>query len=166
MSSALERTLHTSYTESQKAFVERICDGYQRDEAVRLAGYETNNPESIAHALLQTPHIIAAVHIGIAKRLAVSAPVSLKLLQRCVEDERVDMRLRVACAKDLLNRAGFVAPKAAAPGRAGETPLNEMSMDALRTLADKLESEIAGRAKEVSSANAAPSDAQSVDDII
>jgi hypothetical protein len=39
-------------------------------------------------------------------------------------------------------------------------------MPQLRELADKLEGEIAGRAKEVSSAKPAPSDTQAIDDII
>ena len=161
-----EIVLAKKFTEQQSTFVREIIAGGDVKEAAIKAGYSQDFANSSAYALLQQPAILAAVQIGVAKSLALDSPVARKTLRDIMVDETVDKRLRVACAKDLLNRAGFIAPKAVAAGNAGETPLNEMSTTELRALADKLEGELAGRAKDVSSAKPAPHDTQAIDDII
>ena len=115
---------------------------------------------------MQQPAILATIQIAVARHLAVGAGAAVRVLQTFLVDETVDKRLRVVCAKTLLDRAGHIAPKAVAAGQGGEIPLNEMSMTDLRALADKLEGELATRAKPVSSANAAPDKPQAIDDII
>jgi hypothetical protein len=116
---------------------------------------------------MQSPQILAMVQIYAARELSLGAPGAIRLLRRMVDEEgKWDAKVRLAAANSILNRAGHIAPKATDAARAGETPLNEMSMPQLRELADKLEGEIAGRAKEVSSAKPAPSDTQAIDDII
>jgi hypothetical protein len=116
--------------------------------------------------MVRQPAILAAVQIGIARDLAIGAAKSNRLLQAVVEDTSADLRLRVVCARDILNRAGHIAPKAVAAGSTAAKPLNEMSMTELRELADKLEDELSGRAKDVSSATAAPVKPQALEDII
>jgi hypothetical protein len=106
------------------------------------------------------------VQIGIAHDLAIGAVKANRVLQDFVADEKLDKRLRYACAKTILDRAGHIAPKAVAQGSTAAKPLNEMSMSELRELADKLENELSGRAKDVSSAKAAPAKAQTIDDIM
>jgi hypothetical protein len=115
---------------------------------------------------MQQPAIIATVQMGVARRLAIGSGAALRVLQEFTVDETLDKRLRFACAKTLLDRAGHIAPKAIAASTGASVPLNEMSMSDLRTLADKLEGEIAGRAKDVSSAKPAPSKAQTIEDIM
>jgi hypothetical protein len=84
---------------------------------------------------------------------------TLKHLAQSAKSEKV----RAECSKALLDRAGYVAPRATiAPGKE-EKPLHEQSTDELQTLAARLESELAGRAKPVSSATAAPQEDNSVD---
>lgn len=154
------------FTEQQRHFVQMIVLGADKTDAATRAGYSSDNAERIANEMLRTPHILAAVQIGVAKQLALAAPLALKLLRDIAADETCDKRLRVVCAKTLLDRAGHIAPKAIAAAPGGETPLNEMSMLELRALADKLSGEIAGRAKEVKSARAAPIKTQAFDDLI
>lgn len=158
--------LSKELTTSQQLFCELLAGGTEKHEAAKQAGYGTGNPFAEASRLLQQPQIIAAVQIGVAKRLAVGSGVALRVLQEFTADEQLDKRLRFACAKTLLDRAGHIAPKAAAVVQTGETPLNEMSMTDLRALADKLQGEIAGRAKEVKSAKPAPVKAQAFEDLV
>lgn len=153
-------------TEQQQTFVQAVAFGRDKTDAALEAGYSEVNATQYANFLLRQPNILAAVQIAIARELANAAPMALKLLRDTASNTEADPRLRVVCAKTILDRAGHIAPKAAAPGAAGVLPLNEMSMDDLRALADNLEGELAGRAKEVSSATAAPRKAQTIEDII
>lgn len=161
-----EIVLSHKFTEQQFAFIKGMIAGRDKRTAGIEAGYSPENVSPIVWALLQQPAIVAAIQIGVARDLAIGAGVANRVLQEFVADATLDKKLRFACAKTILDRAGHVAPKAVAPGKAGETPLNEMSMTDLRQLADKLEQEIAGRAKDVSSAIKAPKDTQAIDDII
>lgn len=134
--------------------------------AAERAGYAADSAQTEAHRLLQQPHILAGVQIMIAKRLASGAPMALNVLQELIQNPAMHPKLRLDAAKDWLNRAGHIAPKAVAAGQAGDVPLNEMTMTDLRALADKLEGEIAGRAKDVSSAKRATQKAQTIEDIM
>lgn len=163
---AFEMALTKEFTPSQQAFITEIAKGLDPEDAAIQSGYSPLSARVIAWDLLQQPQILAAVQIAVARQLAAAAPLALRVLKEFVADVTLDKRLRVVCAKTLLDRAGHIAPKAAAAGQAGDVPLNELSMADLRQLADKLEGEIAGRAKDVSSAKAAPRKPQAIEDII
>lgn len=163
---SMELAIEKDMTTRQKAFVGLAGSGIDLQEAAKQAGYsESDIPTAVAR-LLRDPAIIAAVQIDVAKRLAIGSGIALRVLQEFAVDDTLDKRLRVVCAKTLLDRAGHIAPKAVAAAQGGETPLNEMSMTDLRALADKLSGEIAGRAKVVNSAKAAPVKTQAFDDLI
>lgn len=163
---ALGAVLNKEFTDKQRAFVRAIISGRDKTTAAIDAGYSKDTAQEISWAMMQQPAIIAAVQVGVARDLATAAPVALKVLYDYVGDKTIDPRLRVVCARDILNRAGHIAPKAVAASSSAVKPLNEMSMTELRELADKLEDELSGRAKDVSSATAAPVKAQSLEDII
>lgn len=163
---SLEIALRKTLTEQQTAFVHALADGCDSELAAIKAGYSALSAQTESCRLLRQPTIIAAVQIAIARAFAIDSAVSAKLLRRFVTEEKWDPKIRLAAANSILNRAGHIAPKAQDASKAGETPLNEMSMGELRTLADKLEGEIAGRAKEVSSATAAPRAPQVIEDIL
>lgn len=143
-----------------------MIDGVDPRQAAELAGYAKEGADLEAKRLLRHPAILAAVQIGIARRLATGAPMALSVLQEFAMNQAMHPKIRLDAAKTLLDRAGYISPKAVAASNGASVPLNEMSMADLRTLADKLEGEIAGRAKEVSSAKAAPTKAQTLDDIM
>lgn len=89
--------------------------------------------------------------------------MALNLILSLVGDKLAHPKLRFEAARDLLSRAGHVAPRAVAESQAHAAALHEMTLGDLRTLADRLESEIADRAKDVSGAVAAPIEAQAFD---
>lgn len=163
---ALDVFLHKDFTEKQRAFVDALVENPNITKAAIAAGYSAEHAPQIGSVMVRQPAILAAVQIGIARDLAIGAAKSNRLLQAVVEDTSADLRLRVVCARDILNRAGHIAPKAVAAGSTAAKPLNEMSMTELRELADKLEDELSGRAKDVSSATAAPVKPQALEDII
>lgn len=163
---AFDIVVTRDFTDKQKAFVRAIIAGRDKTDAAIDAGYSKDTAREISWAMLQQPAIIAAIQVGVAKDLAIGAVVANRVLQDIAGDKTADPRLRVVCARDILNRAGHIAPKAVAQTSNAAKPLNEMSMGELRELADKLEGEISGRAKDVSSAKAAPTNAQALDDIM
>lgn len=155
-----------SLTAMQQAFIKEMVAGRDKNDAGLAAGYAAEHVNTIVWHLLQQPQIIVAIQIGVARDLAIGAAVANRVLQDFARDEKLDKRLRVVCAKTILDRAGHIAPKAAAAGQAGDVPLNEMSMTDLRALADKLEGEIAGRAKVVPAPSSASHKAQAIEDIL
>ncbi|MEY9506919.1 phage terminase small subunit [Bradyrhizobium diazoefficiens] len=163
---ALDVALTHEFTPKQHAFASFLIDGVEKRKAAELAGYAKESADLEANRLLRHPAILAAVQIGIAKRLAIGAPMALSVIQDFALDTSMHPKIRLDAAKTLLDRAGHIAPKAVAQGQNAAKPLNEMSMAELRELADKLEGEISGRAKEVSSAKAAPAQPQTIDDIM
>lgn len=160
-----EMVLSKTFTSQQAAFIRYAADGMELEQAAIASGYAPATAKDVGGQIRRQPAIIAAIQVEVAKRLAIGSAVSLKVLED-IRDNSKDERLRVACAKDLLNRAGFIAPKATEASRGADKPLNDMSTTELRALADKLEGELADRAKPVSSASAAPIASQAIEDII
>jgi hypothetical protein len=63
--------------------------------------------------------------------------------------------IRLGAAKTLLDRAGYIAPKAKDESVDRAKALNEMTTEELRAAADRLDAEIANRAKHVIGASVA-----------
>jgi hypothetical protein len=148
-------------TEMQAQFVHHVSEGIDPHRAVALAGYETSNAYSRAHDLLRAPHVLAAIHTEVRRKLVAGAPIALSVIERLVKDEATPPKIRLDAAKTLLDRAGHIAPRAIVDKGTHELVLNELSIGELRQLADKLESELAGRAKDVSGASDDPAGTQS-----
>jgi hypothetical protein len=150
-------------TEMQAAFVRHVSEGVEPNQAVTLAGYGTSNIYSRAHELLRSPHVLAAIHLDVRRRLVSGAPIALAVIERLVKDESTPPKIRLDAAKTLLDRAGHIAPRAILDKGTQELALHELSLSELRSLADRLEGELAGRAKDVSGANAAPAETQAAE---
>jgi phage terminase small subunit len=163
---ALDLAISKEFTPMQREFIEQVSRGVDPETAALAAGYTSESSKRVTYDMLRQPQILAAVQIAVARKLAIAAPIALKVLHDFAGDKTVDPRLRVVCARDILNRAGHIAPKAVAQVSNAAKPLNEMSMTELRELADKLEDELSGRAKDVSSATTAPVKPQALEDIM
>ncbi len=94
---------------------------------------------------VKSAELIAALDAG--------APKALKIVQGLLEDPKVSAKVRADIGFKWLDRAGYVAPRAAAP-KGLDIPLHEMSVNDLRDLAAQLGAEIADRATVVSAPNA------------
>lgn len=143
-------------TEMQATFVRHVSEGIEPNKAVTLAGYGTSNIYARSHDLLCAPHVLLAIHTEVRRKLVAGAPIALAVIERLVKDETTPPKIRLDAAKTLLDRAGHIAPRAIVDKATHELALHEMSLGDLRQLADKLEGEIAGRAKDIAGADAAP----------
>jgi phage terminase small subunit len=131
-------------------------------QAAIACGYPESSAAQRGYELLHTAHVLAAIHTAARRRLVADAPTSIRVLQP-LRDNAASEKVRAEAARTLLDRAGMIAPRAAAPETKRDLSLHEMSIDDLRNLAGKLEAELSGRAKDVSSANGASSSPQAAD---
>jgi hypothetical protein len=136
-----------------RIFVERGDGDYSA--AARAAGFSSSREKTAQKWATQTPAIIAAVHIEVARRLQAGAPLALKVIESIVRDETAPQKIRLDAAKTLLDRAGHIAPRARVQGDGQERTLGEMSLDELKATQERLQAEIQSRAKAV--------DAQTID---
>jgi hypothetical protein len=99
--------------------------------------------------LARNPKIQRAIAEGIATRLLTEgAPIAYALLAEVVRDKAVSARVRVDAAKTILDRGGFVPPKAAEPGGM-EKAVTEMSRDELRAFITIAEHKLSSEAVDV-----------------
>jgi phage terminase small subunit len=150
-------------TELQEQFVKYTSEGLEPTRAVELAGYSAKNASVEAWRLLRLPHVLAAIRFEVSRKLVALAPIALATIEGIVKDTTAPAKIRLDGAKTLLDRAGHIAPRAIADKSGVDLALNEMSISDLRNLADKLESELATRAKPANSANSDTRDAQAID---
>lgn len=136
-------------TEQQRIFVREFAKSGDKVTAAVEAGYSKHGIHNTTSDLLRLPVVVRAIQIETAKRLAAAAPVALRVIERLVSDEATHPKIRLDAAKTILDRAGYIGPKAREADKSGDQPLHELSTDELRALAGRLEAEIAGRARDV-----------------
>jgi hypothetical protein len=133
-----------------KEFIRRVALG---DDPVKV-GIAMGKSEAYGHNLLRQSAIIFALRLETQRLLATeAAPLGLKVLMGLARDETAPAAIRRQAASDLLNRAGHVPPRPEnEQSSKTDKPLSELSTDELRALVDKLDGELAERAKPVDAA--------------
>ena len=149
-------------TDKQADFVRFHGQGMNGTQAAIACGFPKSSASQRAYELLHTPHVLAAISTAARRRLISDAPTSIRVLQY-LRDNATSEKVRVEAARTLLDRAGLIAPRAAAPDTSREVSLHEMSLADLRELAEKLESELAGRARDVGAPLAPAVESQPLD---
>jgi hypothetical protein len=151
-------TLTTNLTEREDAFVELLCEGLSPGDAASGAGY----PARSYIDLLQSPRVSRRVEWRMRSVIRNElAPKAIRLLGRILDDEAASPKVRIQAARFLLERAGYVAPRAQIQ-EAAEKSISAMSAEELASLVEKLESERASRAKDVSAPNAPAAPGQAI----
>ncbi len=148
-------------TDKQVEFVRLVASGkLAPTDAARAAGYR--HPSSDASRLLRLPAISDAIRQGMAARLHNElAPVALNTVADIMRDADAPARLRLDASRVILDRAGYVPPKAQDPGADGAGGLSGMTRDQLAALADKLAQELGDRAQTI---DVAPGDAPDIEE--
>lgn len=132
-------------SERQVAFVNAIVSGIPPATAAEVAGY-TGRGVSAA-ACLRSPTVQAAIVEGLRRFLLTeAAPAAFQVMFRFMNDETVDKKIRLAAAKTLADRAGFIAPKASENKDLGNKSPVDMSAHELREMAQRIQKELSDRA--------------------
>lgn len=140
----------------QKDFVRRLSLGEPPQHAAEAAGYAP----MYAYQLLTLPHIVAALHVEIQRRLQYEAAASLKVLVDLRDDKKTPNGIRADIGLQLMKMAGHVVPSNKQDGPAKQ--LSEMTreemiayIDRNQAEIDKAVAELAERAKPVNAQGSA-----------
>jgi hypothetical protein len=160
----IERNTQLKLTDMQEKYVDGILAGLRPADAMRAAGYSERMAKEPT-LMLRSSIIAAAIKLAVTQRLlSEGLPLAYSVLCELARSPNEPGAVRRAAARDLMDRAGFVAPKAIDAASAGaDKPLSEMSSDELRGLVDKLESELGARALPVNAQPLSPTKAKLLD---
>lgn len=138
--SALTATL----TDKQAAFVRAMLRTGNVEAAGIAAGYADTRAAYTARNL---PHVQAAIAAELRRwMITEAAPAALNLLYSVMRDETKDPKLRVACAKTIADRAGFIAPKAQASSGLDGKSVVDMNRQELIEMSQRIAKELGDRA--------------------
>lgn len=127
-------------TEQQISFVRHFVSGNgNATEAARAAGYSAHTADTQAWQLLRKPHISEAIHREQRRAFVELAGIAIGQTRRLLEDTRTPPGARVELIKDVLNRAGLLAPKTA-PEEMDEWSLRDIPLAELLKLKESHES--------------------------
>ena len=95
----------------RKAFAQLYVSTGNATKAAIGAGYPAGSAAVTAHRWLRNPAVLALLRDEIDLYLRNLAPTALKALRHLVECPDTPPQTRLAAARDILDRVGFVAPK-------------------------------------------------------
>jgi hypothetical protein len=126
-------------TAQERRFVSHTVRYGDPKAAVRLCEYK-GDPADIAPDLMRSPKIAAAIQAEVSLRIRTEgAMIAHNVLMDVAKDKDAPKGVRVDAAKALLDRAGFIAPRAEAPKAAEGRALSDYSIEELRGLVSQLE---------------------------
>jgi DNA-binding CsgD family transcriptional regulator len=134
----------TGLTEQERIIARLISEGLSPVDISHRTGYTID----AVYWHSRKPSVTAAVRIFIERQLVSDAGAARAVLRQLLDDPTVNGRVRADCARILLDRGGFVPPKA--KEREGDDiALSEMNPDQLRSYVARAQRELADRAKPV-----------------
>lgn len=140
-----ELTTSNTLTDMQLAFVRECARGVQPDIAAAVAGY--SDPTRATWSLQHNPAVQSAIAQELRRFLFTeAAPAAVKIMYDFMVDKDVDKKLRLACAKTLADRAGFIAPKAKDNSALEAKSLVDMTADEMKEMASRIQRELSDRA--------------------
>mgnify|MGYP003142379692 CR=1 FL=1 len=139
-------------SDRQSSFINYLVnEGKTRTEAARLAGFAA--PRQSAFTLTQSPKIIARIRQERHKIYQSDlAPLAVQTLKDVMRDTEAPSSARVAAARSCLELAGDLGKHSQANARSDKS-LSDMSVDELASIIDKLDSEKAREAKDITPKN-------------
>lgn len=135
-------------TDKQQSFVRYMVQTGDCVTAATLAGYE--QPEIAGYHVRDSKGVAAALPAAMLKALVVEgAPLAYKLLIDTLKDPDQPRKLRLECAKTILDRSGFVAPKASENKGLLPASLVDMTASDLHEASAMIANELANRARPI-----------------
>jgi phage terminase small subunit len=145
------RTAH-HLTDQQRAFAACYVTGETAGvggASAAAAGYAPNSARQEAYRLLRHDGVRAEIDRLTREAIGDHAVAAVNLLGRVIQDEKAPIKARVDAAKTILDRAGYIAPKAAEPEDNRPRPVAEMSLAELQAVYDRLQKDIAETEREL-----------------
>lgn len=125
--------------EKRAKFAKEYALSNNATDAAKKAGVPATSAHSVAYKWLRNPEIIAMVKEEIDVAMRALGPSAVSVIRDLMLDPDAPPRTRLAAAKDVMDRLGWVPPKRAdisisSPQKA----LTQMSRDELEALAAKI----------------------------
>jgi hypothetical protein len=127
-----------NFTTMQQALILNLASGMEVKAAMSAAGYSKN----MRPAVVITPAMQGHLRQLMVGELALMAPKALSLLCGQMDDEEASAKIRLDAAKTILDRAGFVPPKAPEATTMSEKSLHEMTRSELAERVQRLHKDI------------------------
>lgn len=144
------RAFDAQLSDKETLLVRSFLACHDWTESALNAGYSESVAKLAPYWATRRPQILAAIHLETAATIVTAAPAALDTVRKIQKGEIVEgAKVRLDAAKAILDRAGHIAPRARALGDAGQKTLGEMSLDELKATQERLNSELAARAKPV-----------------
>lgn len=142
-------------TEKQSAFVQAFvrigCGHADASRAAEAAGYAKGGEADAARRLLQMTHVRAAIRREQAGKLSTLANEAIDVLGAIMRDGDAPAKVRVECAKAVLDRAGFAPVKAQSDIRShdDDKQVSEMTREELRAILEQAQRAMRGDSAQV-----------------
>ena len=121
----------------RKMFTQLYVSPGNATQAAIGAGCPAGSAAVTAHRWLRNPAVLALLRDEIDGYLRDLAPTALKALRHLVECRETPPQTRLAAARDILDRVGFVAPKRSELAvTVAEKPIEQLSRAELERIAD------------------------------
>jgi hypothetical protein len=111
-------------------------------KSAALAGYSAECAAETASRLLRHSGVRAEIERLNREIMGDFATVSIRYLGRLVMDGAANPKLRLEAAKTILDRGGYIAPKAAEPAQAPQKDINSLSLAELDVLLEASKAKI------------------------
>lgn len=95
----------------RQAFVEAYVLSGNATDAARRAGVPASSASVMGHKWLRTPEVASAIRQAVERQLAELAPIAVNVVRQLLQDTQFPPSVRLAAARDLLDRARFLPPK-------------------------------------------------------
>ena len=139
---------HLNLTERQAAFIPLFVETGDAYRSAIVAGFSECTARQASAEILDRPSVARAIVFAARQRLARTIPLSISVLEQ-LRDTAHSEKIRMDCATRLLDRAGIIPPKPEEAVSEIEKPLNDLTLEELRSLVDRYEAELANRAKPI-----------------
>lgn len=138
------KTNTRQFTDKQTLLIDHISAGLEIKAAMAKAGYSVK----MHPAAVTSPSVMAEIRARTGKHLQGLAPRALEVVAQLMDSGQTE-RIRLEAAKTILDRSGFIAPKATDGAENRDKELHQMSREELQARAARLQNEIEDRAKPV-----------------
>jgi phage terminase small subunit len=134
-------------TEQQRAFASSYVLGEagvagNGSASAIAAGYAEKSARQEGYRLLRHQGVRAEIDRLTREALGDHAVAAVSLLGKVIHDDEAPLKVRVDAAKTILDRAGYIAPKAADPIEPDDKEPRDMSIEDLMKTAARIRKEI------------------------
>lgn len=135
-------------TDLQRLFVAAyVRNGGNATAAAEEAGYKRSRPDQAGYEVVRSQAVQHAIQAEIRRALSVDlAGLALGVVRGILEDATMEPKIRLDAAKAVLDRGGYVAPKAADASHGAHKELQDMSVAELTAYLVKAKSDAANAA--------------------